>query len=150
MSVSSDSKRLKNAEDDTKNLGKLLYSSFLPCINIWDQKVQTSVFYEASLTIIWIKPRAGVTKYSKCMRSHVTRDMRDKKRWKVRMVRLCLPVTLTDVSNLHNPNTHPLPAASSLCDIIPLMTSSYWVSLLATILDRIKWNSKPSSAPNQG
>ena len=30
------------------------------------------------------------------------------------------------------------------------MTSSLWVSLLATILDRIKWNSKPPSLPNQG
>ena len=35
-----------------KTYGKLLYSSFLPCINIWDQKVQTPVFYEGFLTII--------------------------------------------------------------------------------------------------
>ena len=30
------------------------------------------------------------------------------------------------------------------------MTSSHWVSLLATILDRTQWNSKPPSLPNQG
>ena len=37
-----------------------LYSFFLNYTNIWDQKVQNSVFYEAFLPITWIKPSAGV------------------------------------------------------------------------------------------
>ena len=44
-------------------------------INIWGQKVQTSVFYEAFFPITWIKPRAGITKYKKYMRSHATCDI---------------------------------------------------------------------------
>ena len=42
----------KTQKTTQKKYGTLLYLSFLPCINIWDQKVQTSVFYEAFLTII--------------------------------------------------------------------------------------------------
>ena len=37
-----------------------LYSFFIHHINIWNQKVQTSVFYEEFLPITWIKPRPGV------------------------------------------------------------------------------------------
>ena len=44
-------------------------------INIWGQKVQTSVFYEAFFPITWIKPRAGITKYNKYMRSLATCDI---------------------------------------------------------------------------
>ena len=46
------------------------------CTNIWDQKVQNSVFYETFLPITWIKPRAGIMKYSKCVRSHVMCDIK--------------------------------------------------------------------------
>ena len=54
---------------------------------MWDQKVQNSVFYEAFLPITTIKPSAGVTKYSKCMGSHVAYDLTVSRT--VRMVRLC-------------------------------------------------------------
>ena len=37
-----------------------LYSFFLHHINIWNQKVLISVFYEEFLPITWIKPRPGV------------------------------------------------------------------------------------------
>ena len=53
-----------------------LYSFFLNYTNIWDQKVQNSVFYEAFLPITWIKPSAGVTRsleqfgWFPCARSH--------------------------------------------------------------------------------
>ena len=50
-------------------------SHWVHYINIWDQKVQNSVFYEAFLPITWIKPSAGVTKYSKYTGSHVARDI---------------------------------------------------------------------------
>ena len=39
------------------------------------KRLQNSVFYEAFLPITWIKFRAWVTKYSKCMESHVMRDI---------------------------------------------------------------------------
>ena len=39
-----------------KHMVSYLHQSFLPYINIWDQKVQTSVFYEAFLPITWIEP----------------------------------------------------------------------------------------------
>ena len=58
-----------------KHMESYLYSFFLPYINIWHQNVQTSVLYEAFLPITLIKSRAGVTNYSKCMRSHVARDI---------------------------------------------------------------------------
>ena len=45
-----------------KTYGKLSLFIFLHYINIWDQKVQNSVFYEAFLLITWIKPSVGVTK----------------------------------------------------------------------------------------
>ena len=64
-----------------------LYSFFLPYINIWYQNVQTSVLCEAFLPITSIKSRAGVTDYSKCMISHVARDITMPRT--VRMVRLC-------------------------------------------------------------
>ena len=71
-----DSKCHKNIEDHTKNNVSNLYSSFLPyIIDVWDQKVQTFVFYEAFLLITWITLRAGVTKYSICVRSCVVRDI---------------------------------------------------------------------------
>ena len=64
-----------------------LYSFLLPYINIWRQNIQTSVLYEAFLPITSIKSRAGVTNYSKCMRSHVARDITMSRT--ARMVRLC-------------------------------------------------------------
>ena len=47
------------------------YSPLISYLNVnsWDEKVQTSVFYDAFLPITWIKPRAGVTKYRKCVTS---------------------------------------------------------------------------------
>ena len=54
-----------------KTYGKLSLFIFLHYINIWGQKVQNSVFYEAFLPITCIKPSVGVTKLSKCMGSHV-------------------------------------------------------------------------------
>ena len=70
-----------------KHMESYLYSFFLPYINIWYKNVQTSVLYEAFLPITSIKSRAGVTNYSKCMRSHVARDITMPQT--VRMVRLC-------------------------------------------------------------
>ena len=43
--------RHKNIEAHTGNNVSNLYSSFFPYINVWDQKVQTFVFYEAFLLI---------------------------------------------------------------------------------------------------
>ena len=60
------------------------------CFNIWDQKVQNSLFYEAFLPITWIKPRAGIVKYRKRLRQHVLCDiMMPQTVW---MVRLCSAV----------------------------------------------------------
>ena len=75
-SVSSDWKRHKITDHDAKkHTVSYLYSCFLHYINIWDQKVQNAVFYEAFLPITWIKSSAGFTKYSKCMGSNVARDI---------------------------------------------------------------------------
>ena len=52
-----------------------LYSFFFHYNNIWNEKVQNTVFYEAFLPITGIKPRACVTKCSECMGSHVARDI---------------------------------------------------------------------------
>ena len=60
------------------------------CFNIWDQKVQNSLFYEVFLPITWIKPRAGIVKYRKRLRQHVLCDiMMPQTVW---MVRLCSAV----------------------------------------------------------
>ena len=67
-------KRQETQNTTLKTYGKLPLFIFVTLYH-WDQKVQNSVFYEAFLLITWIKPSAGVTKYSKCMGSHVARDL---------------------------------------------------------------------------
>ena len=67
--------QLQATQNATKTLKTTLKAyQFLHYINIWNQKMQTSVFYEALLSITWNKPRAAVTKCSKCMR-HISRDI---------------------------------------------------------------------------
>ena len=96
VSASSDSKCHKNAEHDRtlETYGKLSLFIFLTSYQHWDQKVQNSVFYEAFLPITWIKPSAGVTKYRKCMGSHIVRDIMMP--WTVWMVGLCINTEAPD------------------------------------------------------
>ena len=60
----------KRRTRDKKQTVSNLYSFFLHYINIWDQKAQNSVFYDAFLPTTWIKP----AKYSKRLGSDVPRD----------------------------------------------------------------------------
>ena len=83
------------------------------------KRVKDSVFYEAFLPITWIKPSAGVTKYSKCMGSHVALDLLTSRAFE-REAR----------------------ASESSCRVLPLQTRKpserLWESLMLHVTSRLR------------